>query len=99
MGGGKCVWTSGVPHEGPTTPPGCQRDSRGVFAIGTGETSWFQPGRQMGYRHCAVNDVVDSSMTLLTALTAFAAQYVRSSVIYLFIAVVTVWGWQRGDPR
>ena len=89
MGGGKCVRTGGVPHKEPTTPPGYQRDSIWAFAIGAGETSWFQPGRQLGCRQCTVDDVVDSSMTLVTALTPFAAEAMHGSAINQHATVVT----------
>ena len=97
MGGGKCVQTGGVPHEEPTTPPGYQRDSIGVFAIGSGETSWFQPRRQMGCRYCVVDDVVDSSVVaLVTALTPFAAKAMCGSAINLHTTVVTCVGAAKG---
>ena len=96
MGGGKCVRTGGVPHKEPTTLPGYKRDSIRAFAIGAGETSWFQSGRQTGYRHCAMDDVVDSSMTLMTSLTPFAAESVRGSAINQHATVVTGVGAAKG---
>ena len=95
LSGGTCVRTGGIPHEEPTTPPGYQRDSIGMFAIGSGETSWFQPRRQMSCRHCAVDDV-DSSVALVTALTPFAAKAMCGSAINLHTTVVTGVGVAKG---
>ena len=64
------------------TPSGC-------FPSDQGETSWSQPGRQLGCRQCTVDNVVDNSMTLVTALTPFAAEAVRGSAINLHATVVT----------
>ena len=96
MGGCKCVRAGGVPHEEPTTPPGYQRDSIGAFAIRAEEASWLQPGWQMGRRHCAVDNVVDSGMTLVTALTPFAAKAVGGSAFNLHTTVVTGVGAAKG---
>ena len=96
MVGDKCIHTGGIPHKEPTTPPGYQRDSIGAFAIGAGETNWFQPGRQMGCRHCTVGDVVDSSVVLVMALTSFAAEAVRGSANNLYTRVVTGVGVAKG---
>ena len=43
----------------------------------------------MGCIHCAMDDVVDSRMTLMTSLTPFAAESVRGSAINLHTTVVT----------
>ena len=91
-----CPVTGSVPHKEPTTPPRYQRDSIGAFAIGARETSWFQPGKQMGCRHCAVDDVVDSSMALVTALPPFAAEAVHGSAINLHTTVLTGVGTAKG---
>ena len=55
----------------PTTPPGYQHDSIGAFAIRAGETV----GSSLeGLQTFTVDDVIDSSMTLVMALTLFAAE-------------------------
>ena len=60
-----------------------------MFAIGAGETRWLSPTSQIGCRHCAVDDVVNSSMTLVMSLTPFAAESVRGSAINLRTTGVT----------
>ena len=68
------------------------RPTRGAYqcdSIEAGETSWFQPGKLMSCRHHAVDDVIDSSVALVMALTPFAAEAVRGSAINLHTTVVT----------
>ena len=50
----------------------------------------------MGCRHCTMDDVVDSSMTLMTSLTPFAAESVHGSAINLHTTVVTGVGAAKG---
>ena len=50
----------------------------------------------MGCRHCAMDNIVDSSMT---SLTSFAAESVCGSAINLHTTVVTGVGVAKGDPR
>ena len=50
----------------------------------------------MGCKQCAMNAVVDSSMTLMTSLTPFAAESVCGSAINLRATVVTGMGAAKG---
>ena len=96
MGGCKCVRAGGVPHKEPTTLPGYQSDSIGPFAIRADETSWLQPGWQMGRRHCVVDNLIDRSMTLVTTLAPFAAEAVGGSAVDLCTTMVTGVGAAKG---
>ena len=87
-GRGKCVQThptGGAYHSSrvPAWP------HPGVFAIGAEEASWLQPEWQMSCRHCTVDNVVDGSMTWVTALTPFAAEAVSGVAYNLHTTVVT----------